>query len=302
MAISFSGNAKAEICRNHPQKHCCALAQCFGILLFANSFGPGGLRIITESQEFAQLLPKLFKRAFGISFDSLPEQEQGKQVFQITDPDKILTIMHAYGFDPEGTLALHINLPIVEEDCCKLAFLRGAFLCGGSVTDPIKGYHMEFTTTHQSVAREAYALIHEGVGFYPKIAARGGAQVLYFKQSDLISDCLTYLGAPVAAMGIIEARLEKELNNKVNRRCNCDEANTSKVVEAAQEQLMAIRTLRSKGLLEQLPQKLLQAALAREENPESSLTELASMMEPPITKPAMSHRLKKLVQMAEETV
>ena len=209
--------------------------------------------------------------------------------------------MHAYGFDPEGTLSLHINLPVVEEDCCKLAFLRGAFLSGGSVTDPAKGYHMEFTTTHHSVAREAYALIHEGVGFYPKIAGRGGAQVLYFKQSDLISDCLTYLGAPVAAMGIIEAKLEKELNNKVNRRCNCDEANTSKVVEAAQEQLLAIRTLRSKGLLEQLPQKLLQAAVAREENPESSLTELASMMEPPITKPAMSHRLKKLVQLAEES-
>lgn len=302
MAISFSGNAKAEICRSITQKHCCALAQCFGILLFANSFGPGGIRIITESQEFAQLLPKLFKRAFGIGFDSLPEQEQGKQIFQITDGEKIMAIMHAYGFDPEGTLSLHINLPVVEEDCCKLAFLRGAFLSGGSVTDPAKGYHMEFTTTHHSVAREAYALIHEGVGFYPKIAGRGGAQVLYFKQSDLISDCLTYLGAPVAAMGIIEAKLEKELNNKVNRRCNCDEANTSKVVEAAQEQLLAIRTLRSKGLLEQLPQKLLQAAVAREENPESSLTELASMMEPPITKPAMSHRLKKLVQMAEESV
>ena len=101
-------------------------------------------------------------------------------------------------------------------------------------------------------------------------------------------------------MGIMEAKLEKELNNKVNRRCNCDEANTSKVVEAAQEQLTAIRTLKKLGLLEKLPVKLMQAAVAREENPESSLTELASMMDPPITKPAMNHRLKKLVQMAKE--
>ena len=126
--------------------------------------------------------------------------------------------------------------------------------------------------------------------------------MLYLKQSDQISDFLTYLGAPVAAMGIMEARLEKELNNKVNRRCNCDEANTSKVVEAAQEQLAAIRTLKELGLMEHLPAKLMQAALAREENPESSLTELASMMEPPITKPAMNHRLKKLVEMAKEAV
>ncbi|MBO5954278.1 MAG: DNA-binding protein WhiA, partial [Oscillospiraceae bacterium] len=122
----------------------------------------------------------------------------------------------------------------------------------------------------------------------------------YLKQSDLISDILTYLGAPIAAMGIMEAKLEKELNNKVNRRCNCDEANTSKVVEAAQEQLAAIRTLREQGKLEHLPQKLFQAAVAREENPAASLTELAAMMEPPITKPAMNHRLKKLMMAAKE--
>jgi DNA-binding protein WhiA len=124
--------------------------------------------------------------------------------------------------------------------------------------------------------------------------------VLYLKQSDQIADFLTYLGAPVAAMGIMEAKLEKELNNKVNRRCNCDEANTSKVVEAAQEQLSAIRILRINGLADQLPDKLLKALVAREENPEASLTELASLMEPPITKPAMNHRLKKLVAMAQE--
>ena len=124
--------------------------------------------------------------------------------------------------------------------------------------------------------------------------------MLYLKNSEQISDFLTLLGAPVAAMGIIEARLEKELNNKVNRRCNCDEANTSKVVEAAQEHLAAIRILRERGLISSLPPKLKQAAKAREDNPESNLTELASLMEPPITKPAMNHRLQKLVKMAKE--
>ena len=114
-------------------------------------------------------------------------------------------------------------------------------MAGGSVTDPIKGYHMELNTTHQSVAREGFSLIQEALGFAPKTAPRGGGQVLYLKQSDQISDFLACLGASVASMGIIEAKLEKELNNKVNRRCNCDDANTSKVVEAAQEQLAAIR-------------------------------------------------------------
>ena len=301
MSISFSAAAKAEVCRLVPGKHCCALAECFGILLFCNSFGDDGIRVITESREFAYILPKLFKKAFDVEFDTFPSlQSPGKLVFQITEPDKIDVIMDACGFSRGSTLALHLNLPMVEENCCKASFLRGAFLAGGSVTDPEKGYHMELTTTHHCVARETYTLMHETLGFYPKSAARGGGQVLYLKQSELISDFLTFLNAPIAAMGIMEARLEKELNNKVNRRCNCDDANTSKVVEAAQEQLAAIRVLRERGIVERLPQKIQQALRAREENPESSLTELAAMMEPPISKPAMNHRLKKLVAMAQE--
>ena len=301
MAVSFSGAAKAEACRALPQKSCCALAECFGILLYCNSFSSDGIRIITESREFAQILPRLFKKAFDVTFDSFPSLESpGKLVFQIQDPEKLEAIMGSFGFDISDTLSLHVNLPVVENDCCKVSFLRGAFLAGGSVTDPSKGYHMEITTTHQSVARETYALTQEVLGFYPKSAARGGGQVLYIKQSEQIEDFLTFLGAPVAAMGIMEARLEKELNNKVNRRCNCDDANTSKVVEAAQEQLNAIRILTEMGLTEQLPQKLQQAMTARLNNPEASLTELAAMMEPPISKPAMNHRLKKLTELAKE--
>ena len=225
----------------------------------------------------------------------------GKLIFQIWDNEKIAVIMASFGFDVRDAMAMHVNLPVVEEECCKASFLRGAFLAGGSVTDPSKGYHMEITTTHRSVARETDALLREVMGFAPKLAERGGGQVLYWKQSEQICDLLTYLGAPVAAMGIMEARLEKELNNKVNRRCNCDDANISKVVEAAQEQLAAIRILRETGRLESLPGKMKQAAQAREENPEASLTELAGMMDPPITKPAMNNRMKKLMALAKET-
>lgn len=301
MASSFSSAAKAEVCRILPQKHCCALAECFGVLLFANNFSADGIKIITESRDFAYILPKLFKKAFDLSFDSYPSlASPGKLVFQMWDSDKIETIMEAFGFDAQDTLALHVNLPVVEEDCCKASFLRGAFLAGGSVTDPGKGYHMELATTHQSVARETDSLMREVMGFSPKMAGRSGGQVLYLKHSELISDFLTFLGAPVAAMGIMEARLEKELNNKVNRRCNCDDANTSKVVEAAQEQLAAIRMIRETGAMDKLPEKLRRAAIAREENPSASLSELAGMMEPPITKPAMGSRMRRLLELAEE--
>ena len=303
MALSFSAAAKAELCRDIPHKRCCCLAEAFGILLYCNSFSADGIKIITESREFAWLLPKLFQRAFDVEFDSFPSMESpGKLTFQIFDPEKIELIMESFGFAMEDTLSLHVNWPVVEEVCCRTAFLRGAFLAGGSVTDPIKGYHMELTTTHQAVARETRVLIHDAMDFTAKSASRNGGVVLYLKQSEQISELLALLGAGVASMGIMEARLEKELNNQVNRRCNCDDANISKVVDAAQGQLTAINTLRELGLLEKLPAKLKQAADARENNPESSLSELAAMMDPPITKPAMNQRLKKLIELAREAV
>ena len=303
MALSFSAAAKAELCRDIPHKRCCCLAEAFGILLYCNSFSADGIKIITESREFAWMLPKLFQRAFDVEFDSFPSMESpGKLTFQIFDPEKIELIMESFGFAMEDTLSLHVNWPVVEEVCCRTAFLRGAFLAGGSVTDPIKGYHMELTTTHQAVARETRVLIHDAMDFTAKSASRNGGVVLYLKQSEQISELLALLGAGVASMGIMEARLEKELNNKVNRRCNCDDANISKVVDAAQGQLTAINTLRELGLLEKLPAKLKQAADARENNPESSLSELAAMMDPPITKPAMNQRLKKLIELAREAV
>ena len=115
MGVSFSAKAKGEVCRNVPQKHCCCLAQCFGILLFCNSFQRESIRIITESRELGSLLPRLFKRTFGVSFDVLPEEDTpGKLNFQITDTGKICRIMEAFGFNPADTLCLHINLPIVE--------------------------------------------------------------------------------------------------------------------------------------------------------------------------------------------
>ena len=122
MAVSFSGRAKAEMCKLLPQKRCCALAQCFGILLFCNTFGAEGIRIITESTQLAQALPKLFKKAFNTTFDVLPQSEtSGKMVFQITDPEKLSVIMEAYGFAVADTVSMHINLPVVEEDCCRAA-------------------------------------------------------------------------------------------------------------------------------------------------------------------------------------
>lgn len=297
--MSFSSRTKAELCRQPIARKCCAVSECFGVLLYCNTFQPGQIRIVTESPDFAARLPRLFKKAFGLTFDVLPEEKRGKRVFQITDPEKLAVVWEAFGFSQEGDPSLHVNYGLLEDDACGYSFLRGAFLSGGSVTDPGKRYHLELATTHAKVGRETHALMLD-LGLSPKETERGGSVVLYFKQSDYIEDFLTSIGAPVCAMEIMEAKVEKELINGVNRRVNCETANLTKVVDAAQEQLAAIRKLESGGRLETLSQKLQETAALRRENPEATLTELAEMMNPPLTKSAMNHRMRKLIELAKE--
>ena len=296
--MSFSFDTKNELCRLPVQKLCCARAEAYGILLYCNTFSSSEVRIITENPNFAARLPKLFQRAFNVQFDRLPEPEAaGKMVFQITDSRKLDHIINLLGYDPRQNLVLHINFGLLEEECCRASFLRGAFFAGGSLTDPLKRYHLELNTSHLQASRELEVLLRE-CGYPPKGLSRNGSFITYFKQSDQIEDFLTLIGAPVAAMHLMSAKLEKDLRNSVNRRLNCDSANLDKAVEAAQEQLEAIRRLRSADLLDKLPDKLKKTAALRLEYPELSLSELAAAFDPPVTKSCLNHRLRKIQELA----
>ena len=298
--MSFSFDTKNELCRLPVQKLCCARAETYGILLYCNTFSSTEVRIITENPNFAARLPKLFHRAFGLRFDRQPEPDQpGKMVFQITERKKLDHITNLLGYDPRQNLVLHINFAMLEEECCRASFLRGIFFAGGSVTDPLKRYHLELTTSHAQASRELDALLR-ACGSPPKSVSRNGSFATYFKQSDQIEDFLTLIGAPVAAMKIMSAKLEKDLRNSVNRRLNCDSANLDKAVLAAQEQMESIRALQEAGLLEQLPDKLQLTAALRLENPELTLSELAEEFDPPVSKSCLNHRLRKLSELAKK--
>ena len=292
--MSFAGDVKTELCRTSLSRRCCIQAEAYGVLLYCNTFSPSEIRVVTENEAFAQRLPVLFKKAFHLTFDRLPHGE-GKQVFAVTRPEKISEIFQTYGVD-RGALALHVNFAVVEESCCRAAFLRGAFLAGGSVTDPRKGYHLELATSHHSVSREVLALMREQE-LEPKAAQRKGNSVIYFKQSDRIEDFLTCVGAPLAAMEVMNAKLEKDLRGSVNRRVNCDAANLDKAVEAALAQVEAIRRLEERGELARLPDKLQEAARLRLAHPEDTLAQLAEQCDPPVTKSALTHRLRKRVEL-----
>jgi len=296
--MSFSSETKAELCRHKVEKKCCALAECYGVLLYCNTFSTKEIRIISASTDFAARLPKLFKRAFNISFDKLPNPEsEGKKSFSINDVEKIRKIYEAYGAEYGSTLSHHINFGMLEESCCRIAFVRGAFLAGGSVTDPEKRFHLELATAHHSVNRELHSLLLE-MDFSPKETQRSGNSLLYFKRSTEIENFLATIGATNASMTVATATIDKQMRNSVTRQINCDTANADKTVAASQAQIEAIRAYARAYSLDALPEPLKDAALLRITNPEASLADLAKLSMPPVSKSCLSHRLKKIMSLA----
>ena len=295
--MSFSTQVKAELCRAPLTKKCCAQAEAYGVLLYCSLSTAAEVRITTESPEFADRLPQLFQKAFQVRFDRLPAEGAGKRIFSITDRGKLSALWAVYGHDPTEALAHHINFAVLEEDHCRTSFLRGAFLAGGSVTDPTKRYHLELATSHLSVSRELHALLLE-MGFSPKESSRKSNAITYFKQSNAIEDFLTAMGAPLAAMELMNAKAEKDLRGSINRRVNCDAANLDKAVDAAQGQIEAIYKLEERGMLADLPDKLKEAVDLRMAHPELTLSQLAELCDPPVSKSAFNHRLRKLMELS----
>jgi len=296
--LSFAYNTKDELCRQTPEGSCCAIAECYGMLLFGNTFSAHEIRIITGNRKLGRRLAELFSSAFSISFDVMPgEGVSGKHAYIINDHDKLGRVFATYGFSPRSLLAHHVNLGVIEEECCRRSFIRGAFLTGGGITNPEKRYHLELVTDHFNVSRETYSLLLD-MGFSPKETARGGNYIIYFKQSSAIEDFLTLIGAPLHAMELMSAKIEKDMRNSVNRKVNCDTANVTKTVDASVAHIEAIRKIVAAGALEALPEKLKQTAFLRLQNPELSIKELADISAPQVTKSCLNHRLRKLVEIS----
>lgn len=286
---SFSARVKREMCRAPVAHGCCAIAESYGALLLGSAFRTSELRIVTSHEAYALRLPLLFEAAFG--FRPAPsEHRSGKWLFSVTDTNA-RTVREAFGYGDMPSVALHLNNAVLESECCLSAFWRGAFCSGGTVTDPMKKYLLEIVTPRRILARELSALLRES-GFEAIPAARGGVQTLALNLSEAIEDFLTLCGAPVCAMDVMEAKLEKGLRNSVNRRVNCDTANLDKTIAAAERLRGVIARLQASGRLDALPESYREAAQARLDNPEDSLSQLAERLG--ISKSCLNHRLRKL--------
>ena len=293
MLETFSQKVKEELLHVPLVKEELMLAELYGGLLHCNRFSGTEIRMLTKNENVRSRMEHLLDKLFGFGFDVLGNSSN------IQDIQKIKRIAEKIGYDQEMHISHSINLGLLEEKGSISAFLRGAFLTGGAVTDPEKSYQLELTSTHMGVCRGMLSLLGEQ-NFTPHTLKRRGTFVVYFRKSDEIADFLTTIGASNAALAHMTAKVEKHMQAAVLRKVNCDTANVEKTVAAAGAQLAAIRKIEEQVGLDVLPETLQELALLRTMNPEVSLAELAELSSPPLTKSGISHRMRKIVEMAEK--
>ncbi len=295
--MSFSTEVKNELCRISMQRTCCTRAEAYGALLHASVFSHKEIRLSTENAAVARRLQALLQRAFFVVCE--PQRVGRKLQLAVTGTEAVGRIFDALGYDRKSHITYHLNRNVLEEDCCIAAFVRGAFLMAGTVAGPEKKSHLELKTTHQSLAGEETSLLLD-LGLAPKQMRRGSAHVLYFKDGASVEDFLTRIGAPHAAMELMEAKVEKNIRNTINRQVNCETANMVKAADASARQIAAIRAVLGTRGEEGFPENLRETVRLRLEYPTDSLAELAQRFDPPLSKPGLSHRLRKITELASK--
>lgn len=293
--LSFSAKTKNELCRAGTGRACCRTAELYGMLLFGGAFSNREIRLVSEQAAIVRRAALLLDKVCGVSVQ--PVTAGRRRVLRLTAPEQIAAVMERMGYDFRSYVTYHLNRNVVENDCCAAAFLRGAFLMAGSAASPEKKSHLELQTGHAVLAREVMSLLLD-LGLAPKIAERRATWLLYWKQSAKIEDFLTLIGARHAALAIMEAKVEKQLRGEINRKVNCETANLIKVTSTSTKQIAAIERALAVGGLEVFPENLRQTVDLRVANPAASLSELAAMFDPPISKPGLSHRLGRIMEIA----
>lgn len=296
--MSFSSETKSELCELELGETCCVTAECYGMLLFARRFAEREIRVVTESEAVVKRFRELCRTLFSVSPKSAQTRGRASGKYDVgISGDDAERIFSFFGHD-ETQLSTRVNYDIVLPQCCRRAFLRGAYLTGGSVTDPNSGYHLEIGTPLFNLSTDV-ADIMSSLGLSPKRVKRGGKNVVYFKSSEEIEDFLNNIGATSSAFRLMEVKVMKDVRNRANRLSNCDSFNISRSINAGVEQAEQIRrTLEAKGKAH-FPQELRELVLLRVENPEASLRELGEMLEKPLSKSGVSHKLRRIMEYTE---
>lgn len=311
--MSFSQIAKNEICRITGKDRCCMLAELSALIKVSGTINLNGksnmsFRISTENPAIARRVFGLLKDGFNIHPEVMVKknrQLKKNNVYMVvisSDRGAFNILEEAGVLSASGrgiSIIYGIEKSIIKKECCRRAYIRGAFLGGGSVTNPEKTYHLEFVNHTQRHAEDLSSLINS-FGLTSKVIQRKNSYVVYLKEGEQIVDLLNIIGAHKSLLNLENVRIYKEMRNNVNRLVNCETANLSKTVDAAVRQIECIKFIKNTVGLKKLSVNLRQVAEARLNHPDSSLKELGEMLDPPVGKSGVNHRLRKIEQFAEE--
>lgn len=301
--LSFSAKVRSELAKNiSPAEHC-RIAEISAIIGMCGKVRIDtrehySIRIHTENYSVARKYFTLLKKTFNIVTDVRVSRHAAKQYRTYTvvvrkheDARRILKATGLLNEEKSVTVAL--------KNCCKRAWLRGAFLTVGSMSNPEKAYHLEFACTELEQALQTKHLT-DSFGLGAKIVTRKKNYVVYIKEGSQIVDLLNIMEAPVSLMDFENIRILKEISNSVNRKVNCETANIHKTVSAAVRQVNDITYIRDHLGLHKLPDGLQEIAEIRLRYPEATLKELGELLEEPVGKSGVNHRLRKLSNIADD--
>lgn len=291
--MSFCSDVKDELAMTKTPK-CCEPSLAYGFLLFSRSFNFKRISMQTANLIMAEFFKRLMSRVFRADVE-LSSGGDKKTTYRATvnseaDRLKILAILS----DDEGRGG--INREMFSRDCCTAAFIRGAFLACGNISNPETEYRVDFSVKDRQLAEELLEILAENF-IKANISKRGNGFVVYIKKNEIIGDLLTLMGASKVSLEMLEAAVLKSVKNNINRAGNCDSGNISKTVEASIKQRTAIEYFLNKGILESLPEELQSAAKLRLDNPNASLKELCKISTTPITISGLNHRLTRIIDL-----
>lgn len=289
--MSFSGKVKEEISEVMSSARHCRIAELAVIIelcgkLEYDSDGTKILEISTENDVVRRKYFTLLKKTFSICTSMPPRGE---------DAETILETVKKTGVKD---LNSPVSMTILKQSCCKRAFLRGAYMCAGSMSDPKRSYHLEMVCQREDQATQLMEIMRH-FGLEAKTIERKQHFVVYIKEGEGIVDFLNICEAHVSLMSMENERILKDMRNSINRRVNCEAANITKTVNAAAKQLADIELIRDKMGLQELPPNLRMIAEARLDHPDATLSELGGYLDPPVGKSGVNHRLRKLSEIAE---
>ncbi|MBQ8250176.1 MAG: DNA-binding protein WhiA [Clostridia bacterium] len=301
--MSFAKDTKASLVSlSESMKHdCCRRSQLYGILWAAGIFSRSRIKLVTSCEELASLTVKWLHDQHMIEGNlyitdkkSGDADERRSCKITVVQKKELERLFRALKYTEEQSES-EINPDVFRCQNCTAAFLRGAFLSAGTLTDPDKGYHLEMNFIDKASADKLGELLSM-LGLEAKMTVRKTEHVIYYKDSESIENFLALIGANNAAFTIMNKKIERELRSDMNRIANGEVANIEKTTKAAGAQIAAIKALKASGELERMPDELRITAYLRLENSDASLIRLAELHTPPITKSGVNHRLKKILE------